>query len=283
MIDCLDWLRSLRDVIFPPRCGACGCFLACTQKAAIPFPGATGRSPVLPPADDDPETRRFDSRLVSFLCPSCRRGCFPLGAALCRQCGAGFESGQTDDRLCGDCLSAPKHFARARAAGVYDQTLRILIHNLKYRGRLQLAEPLGALLHDACKRWWRPGTIDLLVPVPLHAKRLRERGFNQSNVLIRGWQRFERRCDGAWTRVPVLGRTLVRCRSTQPQTGLGRGAREDNIHGAFKLTRPREVELKRVLLLDDVYTTGSTVNECARTLLRGGAASVGVLTLARAP
>ena len=282
MVDHLDWLRSLGDVFFPPRCMACGCFLPSGEDAAIHPAGSDGRAPVCPPADNDPPSSLLDSRLAPFLCPACRTGCFSLGPALCRQCGAGFESGQADDRLCGECLAVPKYFARARAAGIYDQTLKILIHNLKYRGRLQLARPLGALLHGAYNRWWNPDDVDLLIPVPLHVKRLRERSFNQNHVLIRGWQRFQRQTGGAWAQMPVQDRALVRFRSTRPQTGLGRREREDNIRGAFKLQRPWEVDDKHLLLVDDVYTTGSTVNECARILLGGGAASVGVLTLARA-
>jgi ComF family protein len=115
--------------------------------------------------------------------------------------------------------------------------------------------------------------LDLAMPVPLHKKRLRSRGFNQALILAHGIsERFS---------VPLLYDTLVRLRSTRPQVELSGHERVENVRGAFCLLRPSEVRDKRVLLVDDVFTTGATMNECAKVLKDAGARSVTVLTLAR--
>ena len=115
--------------------------------------------------------------------------------------------------------------------------------------------------------------LDLVIPVPLHRTRLRHRGFNQALVLAHGVsERFS---------VPLLYDNLARLRSTLPQVELSGTARAENVKGAFGLIRPSEVREKRVLLIDDVFTTGATMNECAKTLKEAGAAAVTVFTLAR--
>ena len=116
--------------------------------------------------------------------------------------------------------------------------------------------------------------IDLIVPVPLHIKRLRKRGFNQALLLFTKWATTEN--------IPYDPHVLKRPQKTVPQTNLSRKERKKNIRGAFEIRSPVAIKGKRILLVDDVYTTGSTVNECARILVQGGAAMVDVLTLARA-
>ena len=148
------------------------------------------------------------------------------------------------------------------------------IHLLKYRKKTSLSRPLGALARKTFVQFWDIDAIDLLVSVPLHVKRLRERGFNQAHLLIRGWAKQ----DG----IPLDGLTLSRSRWTAPQTTLSRGERRKNIKGAFSVRHPNRIKGRKVLLVDDVYTTGATVNECARVLMKAGAEFVDVLTLARA-
>jgi ComF family protein len=154
--------------------------------------------------------------------------------------------------------------------------MREAIHALKFGGRPVLATPLGRLLAEAGARAlpappadWADG----LVPVPLHPARLAERGFNQAELLAAP-------CAARW-RVPVLSRALVRRRPTLPQTDLDPAARRANVRDAFRVPRPAAVEGRRVLLVDDVLTTGATVGAAARALRAAGAAAVGVLTLAR--
>jgi ComF family protein len=157
--------------------------------------------------------------------------------------------------------------------GLYDGPIREAIHLLKYRGKPFLVKPLVGLLslgypfidYDA---------YDLMVPVPLHPKRLRERGFNQALIVGRAIGRREK--------VPCTGFVLRKTRLSAPQVDLSPKEREKNVRGSFAVVDPAKVEGKRVLLVDDVMTTGSTVNECARELLKAGAKGVDVFTLARA-
>jgi ComF family protein len=156
----------------------------------------------------------------------------------------------------------------------FDGPVREMIHRFKYDKRVHLARPLGLLAAVQLAPFARMTAPDLIIPVPLHVKRLRQRGFNQSvllgNVLAREW------------RVPLCRSNLRRIRWTDPQIGLSAEERVSNVRGAFAVTNPALVKGKRVILLDDVYTTGSTVAECARALNKAGAKAVTVVTVARA-
>jgi ComF family protein len=168
----------------------------------------------------------------------------------------------------------------ARAAGVYQSPFTELIHRFKYQGKIQLVPPLARLLYCVFEMFWQPDDIDLVVPVPLHMRRFRARGFNQAYLLIRGWKQMVPKCPDVQFQV---GReVLIRKRWTAPQVGLDRSERITNIKGAFELNSAATIQGKRILLIDDVLTTGTTVNECAGVLLRSGARHVDVLTLARA-
>jgi ComF family protein len=154
--------------------------------------------------------------------------------------------------------------------------MREAIHALKFGHRPAVAAPLGRLLAEAAPGGlptppadWAEG----LVPVPLHPARLAERGFNQAELLAAP-------CAARW-RVPVLGRVLVRARPTRPQTDLDAEARRANVRDAFAVPRPVAVAGRRLLLIDDVLTTGATITAAAGALRAAGATAVGVLTLAR--
>jgi ComF family protein len=150
--------------------------------------------------------------------------------------------------------------------------LRQAVHHFKYRGAVDLDRPLGKLLAAATKEPESTPRPDLLVPVPLHKSRMRERTYNQSLLLAKAL--------GKEWRLPVSARLLVRTRATLPQQGLSAQLRRDNMKGAFALSSPLAGE--RILLIDDVLTTGATANECSRVLLEGGAAEVAVAVLGRA-
>lgn len=148
------------------------------------------------------------------------------------------------------------------------------MHLFKYAKKASLSKPLGLLTRETFFRFWDNDSVDLVVPVPLHVKRLRERGFNQAHLLIRRWAKEEG--------ISFDGLALFRSRWTEPQTTLSRAERQKNIKGAFSVVSPQNIKGKRILLVDDVYTTGSTVNECAKVLAKADAEFVDVLTLARA-
>jgi ComF family protein len=166
--------------------------------------------------------------------------------------------------LCGLCIKDEHAFDFARSALLFTRTLREIIHHLKYSDRVSLAKPLGDILKECLER--EPFTGNLIIPVPLHPSRERERGFNQAELLATRLGR------------PVARRLLRRRKNTQSQTGLSRNQRKRNLAAAFE-TRG---EVKgTVIVVDDVYTTGSTMDEIARTVKRAGAERVEVLTVAR--
>lgn len=225
---------------------------------------------------------RFRALMGVHVCAACGEQFEAVRSPLCLQCGLPFVSSHGVDHVCGTCQSKPPGFHTARAVGLYQGVLRKAIQQHKYAGREGLAEPLGRLLWCVLSGYWQPSGFDRVVPVPLHPRRLRERGFNQAHALIRKWPQLAKaqgcRLPDDWIDTGVL----ARCRPTRPQTGLRREERAANLHDAFVLKDGARIEGARILIVDDVLTTGATVDACARTLLRGGAAQVQVLTLARA-
>jgi ComF family protein len=294
------FLRALRRAVFPTRCVACRAFFH-PPAGRLPLDfgrrrdqrWTAGRGPADPgggePSAADPLAilrlpirTVFEQVLAQVLCPSCAESFRPVESPLCPACGVMFAGRHGADHLCGACLIQPRRFGRARALGCYENVLMALVHGFKYRGKTQLARPLGRLLFLTFIRNWDPATVDLIVPVPLHQRRIRERGFNQTALMLRDWGKYllEMGLDPAAVR---RGWSLLsRHRSTDPQIGLGRRARQRNVQKAFAVTAAVDLAEKRILLVDDVYTTGATVNECAGALLAEGAQRVDVLTLARA-
>ncbi len=214
-----------------------------------------------------------DSGIARF-CAQCWSEFSPVPGPVCPSCGRPFGSPETlahsPDHECLACRTNPPHFDQALAAGLFEGPLREAIHVYKYRSVRSLGKPLAAWMAEHVTMTAR---LDLVVPVPLHKKRLRHRGFNQALLLAHGVsERFS---------VPLHYDNLVRLRSTRPQVELSGRERAENVRGAFGMVRPSEVGDKRILLIDDVFTTGATMNECAKVLKDAGAASVTVLTLAR--
>jgi ComF family protein len=271
--------NSMIDALFPVKCLVCDCFFEPADTSLW----QTGRANE---ADDAQGHEQHDGGIYrfpgAFVCSDCAARISFIKHPICLACGIMFKSSQGENRLCGDCITAGKHFGIARAPVVYDQAMIHLIQCYKYSGKIQLAGAFSELLLKTLNRYWKAGEFDSIIPVPLSAGRLRRRGFNQAYHLIRNWQKV---ADQAGIRAPgamVLKDALVRMRDTLPQTGLGRKARLNNIKNAFSVQDASLVGDKRILLVDDVYTTGATANECARELMDKGALRVDVLTLARA-
>jgi ComF family protein len=195
--------------------------------------------------------------------------------AECSQCGL-FLSNPVPlhgAELCGHCRRGVFGFEQARSFGAYDGGLRDILQHFKYRGFRPLARPLGDRLAQALERF-SDTSWDLILPVPLHRNRERQRGFNQASLLAKRVGRL------SGTR---LGdKDCVRVRDTPPQAGLRAAERRKNVKGAFAVPRPERVRGLRVLLVDDVMTTGATADACARALLDAGVRRVSVLSLARA-
>ncbi len=239
----MEFIRAFLDVLFPPLCHLC--------KAPVPEAGPL------------------------HLCAACLGAMTPITSPLCPVCGVPHWTEGGIDHLCGRCMLAPPPFDGARGGLLYDGPLQELIHRHKYGHRAHLRRPLALLAVHHLTPFVRSVAPDVIVPVPLHRMRLRERGFNQAvlmgAVLAREW------------RLPLLRDTLRRVRPTVAQVTLSAQERRVNVRGAFAVADPARVTGRRILLVDDVSTTGSTVTECARVLKGAGATAVFVATVALAP
>jgi ComF family protein len=266
-------VQAFQEAIFPVKCPVCESFFHWKQDGGEfhEAEDGSGAGKTLSGA-----RALFESTMSGCLCPQCRKKFSPALSPLCRRCGALFATPEGEDHLCSSCITRPKHFQKARSAGIYDTTLMRMIHRFKYEGDIHLAHPLGKLLLGTYRQFFEQGAPDLIVPVPLHTRRFRERGFNQAYLLVRDWRKLE---SGA---PPVEKDILFRSHRTQPQTGLKRKDRIRNIKNAFSVNPKAAIAGKKVLLVDDVYTTGATLDECARVLLEAGAERVDAVTLARA-
>jgi ComF family protein len=207
------------------------------------------------------------------LCAACWSGIRFIERPFCERLGTPFAVDLGQPLLSPAAIADPPVFNRARAVAEYDGTASLLVHRLKYNDRLELARALGTMMTRAGAELL--GDTDVIGPVPLHRWRLWRRRFNQAMALAKAVSaESDVSCD------PFL---LARVKRTRRQVGLTKAQRQENLQGAFRVPVEAKARLKgkRVLLVDDVLTTGSTANAASRALLRGGAASVDVLAFAR--
>ena len=207
------------------------------------------------------------------LCASCWSKLSFIARPYCERLGIPFGYDPGPGVLSTEAVANPPAFHRARAAVRYDEIARALVHSLKYGDRLDLAPTMGRWMARAGRELTEGA--DALVPVPLHWRRLWTRRFNQAAALAA--------TISAANGVPVLDEALKRVRATAQQVGLAKAERATNVQGAFQVPDDRraQVDGKRLVLIDDVLTSGATLDACARALLRAGAAQVDVLTFAR--
>jgi ComF family protein len=207
------------------------------------------------------------------VCAACWAKLSFIAPPFCPRLGIPFVYDPGPGLLSMQAIATPPAYQRARAAVRYDEVARTLVHALKYQDRTDLAPAMGRWMARAGQDLL--SEADALVPVPLHWRRGWSRRYNQSGALARVVQRQ--------SGVPVNGDALQRVRPTQQQIGLSRSERETNVQGAFKVAAGRRAEIqgRRIVLIDDVLTSGATTDACARALLRAKAAQVDVLVFAR--
>jgi ComF family protein len=240
-VNAKDILNYVSDIIFPRQC------LACAEM--------------------------LDQTVRQFFCSSCSDRINFITGNFCPICGIPFFNSPAGSHICGDCLGNRPYFAQARAVAGFETVIMDAIHKFKYSRSLFAGNALGCLMADFSFPDFVFSEYSLLIPVPLHIKRLRERGFNQSLLLAKEIGRKHK--------LPVNFSLLKRIKFTLTQTGLNKIEREKNIKGAFAVKDKKKVAGRNIILIDDVYTTGATINECSRVLLKAGAQKVAVLTLSR--
>lgn len=237
-----SWFKASELVFFPSHCRLCGNLL---EK-----PGE------------------------KIACGECLSRVAPRMSSYCTSCGRFFE-GAGNPHICSACIERRPPFTRHRSCASYQAELKDLILLFKFRGYSVLAGELAGLAEKALGKdesLW--SGVDLIVPVPLHRRRKKSRGYNQALLLAERLGRSHG--------VPVLGGCLIKTRDNPPQTSLESREREINVRGAYAVKAPGGAMGNTILLVDDVYTTGSTLRECSRVLLEAGAKEIRALTIARA-
>ena len=208
-----------------------------------------------------------------FVCGTCHAKVRPIERPFCERCGRPYEGEITGTFECPNCRDRELHFQKARSAVVACETMLEVIHRYKYSRALWFEPFLAKLLIGAAKPGLAKGQWDLIVPVPLFPAKQREREFNQAERLAD--------CLSAATQIPVNKRLIRRVRPTCTQTVLSRAEREENVRNAFAMRRGQRLNGERIVLLDDVLTTGATTSACAKVLRAGGSGEVCVWTVAR--
>jgi ComF family protein len=209
-----------------------------------------------------------------IVCGECEKNIILFSPPFCSHCGKPlFYSGDISERSCALCKEKKDHFDRVFIIGSYESSLKEAVHQFKYSKKIQLREYFSVLINDYIEKNNVLDKVDVIIPVPLFSTKKRERGFNQSELLAKEISK-------EWD-LPLSTENLYRARYTDPQYNLDYIQREKNIKGAFRLKDKNIIEGKRVLLIDDIITTGATVNECSRILKKEGRAKdVSVLLLA---
>jgi ComF family protein len=240
-------LSSFIDILYPPRCHICGKFLS-YREAKFP---------------------------LSYICSNCLRDMSPIRSPICSICGVPFSANRGDNHLCEDCTRKRPYYELARAPYVYSGKLKGAIQRFKYNSETHLGKPFGGLLLHFIQKMFHKMDEYIIIPVPLHKKKLRERGYNQSLLLAKILSKK--------LRLKLDYLSFIRIRYTQNQAGLRRIDRRKNVKDAFSVTDVKAIKAKKILLVDDVFTTGFTLNECAKSLKESGAAEIICVTLARTP
>ena len=206
-----------------------------------------------------------------LICENCYSHIKTIESNFCRKCGAPRLGGR---KTCKYCKGFTFHFSKVRALGIFSSPLVEMIHLLKYDRKTLIAERLGILMGNLLFSDSDLSQTDMIIPVPLHKTRMRERGYNQSLLLSR--------MVSSITRKELCNDVIIRKKATKSQTTLNHNERENNLKDAFIVSNFGKIKNKTIVVIDDVMTSGTTLNELSKTLLEAGAESVYGLVLARA-
>ncbi len=232
-----DLGHILRDILFPPCCAACRTWIPSSAR--------------------------------DYLCLDCLLSIRHIESPICTVCGQPFHGPQGSDHVCGQCMENLPPFDTARSIFQYQGPVRTLIHRLKYNDNGYALKAVSSLTRDYIpQEYINP---DMIVPIPLHFRRTRKRGFNQSLRLARA----------IFPQIPIAIDLLKRTLNTKPQTDLPRKERLRNMRNAFTVSGRVPEGVKTILLLDDIFTTGATAAACAVALKKAGIKEVHVITMAR--
>ncbi len=233
------YFKKIRDIFFPLVCAGCG--------------------------------KQINTN--SLFCAECQESIQVITLPFCQICGRPFPLKYTSTHVCGGCLKNPPFFKAARSVFIYTEPIKRSIIQFKFKGNTALANDLAKMLLFHLQDFLGQIKPETVIPVPLHLKRLRERGYNQCVLLAQIIAKY--------LKIPCEKMVLKKVKPTLPQVGLSQAQRHKNVKGSFAVIHPQLVKGKRILLIDDVFTTGSTVNECAKVLHKAGASGVWVATLSR--
>lgn len=236
------WAKSAELLFFPSFCGVC--------------------------------SRLLEKRGERVVCASCLDTLRPASSSFCPCCGRFYEA-DGDSHECQKCLWESPPFTIHRSCARYSGTLKDIILLYKYRHFEILGKVLAEFAHTSLGKddgLWQG--VEAVIPVPLHPKKQKQRGFNQSEIIAKEIARLKKK--------EYVGGRLVKVRNVLPQTSLEAGERERNVKGAFDVVNSERLKGKVVLLVDDVYTTGSTIRECSAVLKKAGAREVRAFTIAQA-
>ncbi|MFC1755517.1 ComF family protein [Thermoproteota archaeon] len=213
------------------------------------------------------------SESIRYLCSNCYLSISRHTPPFCVKCGRGLkELRHIHNSICGECLERHYNFDQAWSVCNYDGIIKSLIHAFKYKQKLHYKIIFGRLFDEFLTAFKVLRDVDLIIPIPLHAVRLREREYNQSYIIAQSVSQILNK--------PVTTHALERWRNTKPQVDLDENKRETNINGCFRLRNAVELKEKSILLIDDVFTTGTTLSEAAKALKSCKPSRISCLTLA---
>lgn len=244
----IEWIRGLLHLLYPKRCPICDGLVSPSAGAEFVW----GK-----------EKLRISASLYYPVCDSCRKKIIYVQEPACKQCGKPLE--EVRQEFCGDCARKKHEFLQGKALWVYKGPVKESVYRLKYGNRREYAISYAQEMARQHGRWLRRCQIEAIIPIPLHRKRMRQRGYNQAELIAVELGRL--------LGIPVWTDILVRNVNTRPQKELNDKERKNNLKKAFKIAS-KGVQLKCVLLVDDIYTTGSTMDGAAQVLKSAGVSKV---------